>query len=102
VAARRLHKAGYNTVIITLGKRGVVYTTEEGVVHLPACTVQAKDTTAAGDTFVGYLACVLAEGQPLPSALRLATAAAALAVTQLGAQSSIPHRQAVQQFLATQ
>jgi ribokinase len=101
VAARRLHKAGYRTVIITLGKRGVVYTTEAGVVHLPACTVQAKDTTAAGDTFVGYLACALAEGQPLPSALRLATAAAALAVTQLGAQSSIPHRQAVQQFLAT-
>jgi ribokinase len=101
VAARLLHKAGYRTVIITLGKGGVVYTTEDGIVHLPACTVQAKDTTAAGDTFVGYLACALAEGQILPNALRLATAAAALAVTRLGAQASIPYRQAVQQFLAT-
>jgi ribokinase len=101
VAARLLHKVGYRTVIVTLGKRGVVYTTEEGVRHLPACTVRAKDTTAAGDTFVGYLACAMAEGQTLPNALRLATAAAALAVTHLGAQASIPHRQAVQQFLAT-
>jgi ribokinase len=101
VAARLLYQAGYRTVIITLGKRGGVYTTQEGVRYLPACTVQAKDTTAAGDTFVGYLACALAEGQTLPNALRLATAAAALAVTRLGAQSSIPCRQAVQQFLAT-
>jgi ribokinase len=99
--ARLLHQTGYRTVIITLGHRGVVYTAEDGIVHLPACPVQAKDTTAAGDTFVGYLACALAEGQTLPAALRLANAAAALAVTRLGAQSSIPYRQEAQQLLAT-
>jgi ribokinase len=100
-AVRSLHQEGYRTVIMTRGKRGIVYTDTHRVMHLPCCTVHAKDTTAAGDTFVGYLACALAEGQALPKALRLANAAAALAVTRKGAQPSIPHRHEVQHFLAT-
>jgi ribokinase len=99
-AARLLSQAGYGTVIITLGKQGVVYTAAERIIHLPGFAVQARDTTAAGDTFVGYFACALAEGHTLSEALQLANAAAALAVTRIGAQSSMPYRQEVQQFLA--
>jgi ribokinase len=100
-AARLLRQAGYRTVIITLGKQGVVYTGGRGIACLPGLVVQARDATAAGDTFVGYLACALAEGQELPTAVMLANAAAALSVTRAGAQPSIPLRQEVKQFLAT-
>ena len=65
---------------------------EEVPVHLPDLTVQVVDTTAAGDTFVGYFACAIAEGQSLSDALALANAAAALSVTQFGAMPSIPLR----------
>ena len=98
-AAGALHQMGYATVIITLGKRGLVFTDGHGVEHLPGHAVEAKDATAAGDTFVGYLACALAEGRPLAEALALANAAAALTVTRQGAQPSIPPRADVQHFL---
>ncbi len=98
-AARLLQQAGYRAVIITLGKRGVVYTAEHGTAYLPGLVVQAQDATAAGDTFVGYLASALAENKALPAAVRLANAAAALAVTRVGAQPSIPRRQEVKKFL---
>ena len=51
-------------------------------------SVDVVDTTAAGDTFVGYFACALAEGQPLADALAFANIAAALSVTQFGAMPS--------------
>jgi ribokinase len=101
-AARLLQQIGYPTVVLTLGKNGVMYTVEDQVVHLPGCPVQATDTTAAGDTFVGYLGCALAAGHPLSEALRMANAAAAISVTRVGAQTSIPQRHEVQQFLAAQ
>jgi ribokinase len=100
-AARRLQHLGYRIVVITLGKHGAVYTDEQDIVHLPGLHVSVKDTTAAGDTFVGYAASALAAGQPLAAALRLANAAAALAVTRAGAQPAIPTRQEVQRFLDT-
>jgi ribokinase len=92
---------GYRIVIITLGRQGAVYTDGQDTVHLPGLEVPVKDTTAAGDTFVGYVAAALAEGQALPAALHLANAAAALAVTRPGAQPAIPMRQEVEQFLST-
>ena len=91
-AARHLQQSGYRNVIITLGKQGLVYIHHDTPVHLPVLTVQAVDATAAGDTFVGYFACAIAEGQPLADALALANAAAALSVTQAGAMPSIPVR----------
>ncbi|WP_179137609.1 ribokinase [Candidatus Entotheonella palauensis] len=93
--ARQLQQAGYRNVIITLGEQGLVYLHEDAPVHLPGLTVQAVDATAAGDTFVGYFACAIAEGQALADALAFANTAAALSVTQFGAMPSIPKRQDV-------
>jgi ribokinase len=98
-AAQRLRRMGYANIIITLGKQGVVYTEASGPVHVPGLAVEAIDTTAAGDTFVGYLACALAEGQELSKALVLANAAAALSVTRAGAQPAIPWRHSVERYL---
>lgn len=90
--ALQLQQTGYRNVIITLGEQGLVYINQDHPVHLPGRSVQTVDTTAAGDTFVGYFACAIAEGQSLVDALTLANAAAALSVTQFGAMPSIPLR----------
>jgi ribokinase len=100
-AAQRLRQMGYRSVIVTLGKQGLVYLDEHDPVHVPGIDVEAIDATAAGDTFVGYLACALAEGQTLAKALGLANAAAALSVTRPGAQPSIPRRQEVERLIST-
>jgi ribokinase len=66
---------------------------------VPAFPVTAVDTTAAGDAFNGALAVGLAEGAALWQALRLATAAAALACTKRGARPSLPRRAEVDALL---
>src|SRR5690606_7803126 len=94
-AIRKLQQMGYRAVIVTLGKRGLVYAGDREPVHIPGLEVQATDTTAAGDTFVGYFACALAEGRDLHAALTWANTAAALSVTRAGTMASIPLRQDV-------
>ena len=58
-----------------------------------SCNVTAVDTTAAGDTFLGYLVAGLSQGEPLKSTMDWAARAAARCVTVRGAQSSIPYRE---------
>lgn len=100
-AAEALHKRGVNTVIITMGSSGAfVSDSASGLKKLiPGFRVEAADTTAAGDTFNGQLAVALAEGLALEEAIRLAHAAAALSVQNMGAQSSIPRREETDYFL---
>jgi ribokinase len=71
-----------------------------GAWHCPAVEVAAVDTTAAGDAYIGALAARLAEGQTPAQALGFAAAAAALAVTRLGAQPSLPSRAELAAFIA--
>lgn len=97
-AARRIAEMGVCNVIVTLGAKGaLVY---DGLVHkvIPACKVQAVDTTAAGDVFNGALVVGLAEGRSLAEAARFAVKAAAISVTRIGAQSSAPYRTEVDIF----
>ncbi|PJN21357.1 ribokinase [Kitasatospora sp. CB02891] len=78
-------------VVVTLGADGaLVKQPGRPAVHLPAPVVDAVDTVGAGDTFCGALADSLARGGDLLSAAERAVRAASLAVTGLGAQSSMP------------
>ncbi len=94
-AGQALRQLGPATVVITLGSKGLVAVDASGVTSVAGRKVKAVDTTAAGDTFCGSLAVALAEGQALGDALRFANAAAALATTKMGAQPSIPTRDAI-------
>lgn len=101
-AAQVLHDKGIETVIITLGSRGV-WASQKGIgQRVPGFKVQAIDTIAAGDTFNGALMTALLEGTELPEALRFAHAAAAIAVTRKGAQPSVPWRKEIDDFLRQQ
>ncbi len=98
-AADKLLACGVKTVIITLGSRGA-FVVGDGVRKLvPGFKVKAVDTTAAGDTFNGALAVALVEGTTLENAVRFANAAAALSVTRLGAQTSVPTRNEIEKLL---
>ncbi|WP_416777058.1 ribokinase [Xenorhabdus budapestensis] len=102
-AAQSLHNKGIETVIITLGSRGV-WLSEKGKQGkvVSGFEVKAIDTIAAGDTFNGVLVTGLLEGKEILSAIRFAHAAAAIAVTRHGAQPSVPWRSEINAFLAEQ
>ena len=87
-------------VVVTLGARGCV-AREGATFHVQTgFEVLAVDTTGAGDTFCGALVAALAQHLALAQALRQASAAAALACTQMGAQNSVPTAHALAEFLA--
>jgi ribokinase len=79
-------------VVLTLGEQGVLYHGPEGRLRLPACRAQAVDTTAAGDTFLGYYLADRAAGRGARESLDMACRAAAVCVTRAGALASIPRR----------
>lgn len=89
-AAESLRAQGVSTVLITLGARGCYVLSDEHSIMLEAPAVEAVDTTAAGDTFNGALACGLADGLELIPAIERAARAAAISVTRRGAQPSMP------------
>lgn len=85
------------SVLLTLGSRGSVYSGVDGIHHFePAQKVVAVDTTAAGDTFIGYFLAKLAAGATIPEAMQLATRASAICVSKAGAAPSIPMLRDVQ------
>jgi ribokinase len=95
-----LAAAGCHTVILTLGAQGCMFRGAGEEYRVPAFPVEAVDTTAAGDTFNAALAVALAEGSPMPHALRFANDAAAISVTRPGAQTSAPSRTEVDALMA--
>ena len=82
-------------IVLTVGRDGLTYDGPDGDLEMPAYAVEAVDETAAGDAFIGYLMAGLIAGEPMATALRLGSAAGALAVTKAGAASSIPRREDV-------
>jgi ribokinase len=99
-ATRALAERGPRLVILTRGAEGAVLAEGPVVQHIPAFRVEAVDTTAAGDAFIGSLACGLAQGRAPLEAAHYASAAAALSVQRMGAQASLPTAAAVLEFLA--
>lgn len=86
---------------ITQGRRGAVWieAARGKTVTIPALSVDAVDTTGAGDTFAGYMVAGLAAGLPSDDALCRAMAAAAISVTRPGASEAIPSAAEVMSFL---
>ena len=89
-------------LVLTLGGDGSVYQDREQTVAQERYTVPVKDTTAAGDTFLGYFISEVSreENSDVKHALQLASMAAAIAVSREGAMPSIPAREEVEKELA--
>ncbi len=79
-------------VVLTLGSAGAIYAGHQGTIRVPAAPAQVVDTTAAGDTFIGYFLASRIAGMSIEQALRTACRAAAICVGRTGAIDSIPHR----------
>ena len=87
---------GVENVVITLGSKGAFIKERDTYHQVPALKVKAVDATAAGDTFCGAVCVALAEGRGIIEAVTFANRAAAVTVTRMGAQSSLPYRREVE------
>jgi len=99
-ATIQLQTQGINIVIITLGQQGVYCANGEESFFIPAFTIEPIiDTVAAGDAFNAGLAVALCRGVNLQRSIILGSAAGALTVTQVGAQSALPFQETLNAFL---
>lgn len=98
--AKPAAEAGIPHLVVTRGGAGADYTGIDGTLHSPAFAVTPVDTTGAGDCFFGFLLAAMAAGKPVKTALREASAAAAIQVTRPGAAAAIPDRATLDDFLA--
>lgn len=99
-AAQKLLECGVKNVILTMGASGYLTVSDEGTEFVEARKVTAVDSTAAGDAFTGSLAVGLAKGQSLSEAALFANNVAAVSVTRMGAQPSMPTVQEVEAFIS--
>lgn len=100
VVAEGLLGQGPEAVVVTLGARGCLLVDRFGARRIPAFPVEAVDTTAAGDAFVGALAARYRGLEKLEEAARYASAAGAVACTRPGAQPSLPCEEEVDRLLS--
>ncbi len=98
LAAKAIYDMGPKNVIVTLGSDGSLVYDGAMFMRVEAMKVDAVDTTAAGDTYNGVLASVIAEGRTLIDAVHEANVAAAISVTRMGAQPAAPTREEIIQF----
>ena len=101
-AAAALLRMGVGTAVIKLGAQGAYFANNEVHDMVSPFDVAAVDSVAAGDAFNGALAVSLAEGKDLEKSVTIACAAGALAVTQTGAQDSMPERKMVEELVRAQ
>lgn len=95
-AAQALLKRGAKQVLVKLGADGAIWADGETMTHVPAFSVKAIDTVAAGDASNGGIAAGLCAGLPLADALAWGMAAGGLATTKRGAQQAMPTRAEVE------
>ncbi len=87
-------------MIVTLGNKGALIVNKEIKIQVDAYKVDAVDTTAAGDAFIGGFATGLLQHKPLEDSVRFGCACGALAVTKFGAQPSLPTKEDVERFVS--
>jgi ribokinase len=101
LAARVLVEEGVRHVIVTLGDKGALYVGEEGEFRVEGHKVDARDTTGAGDAFIGCFAHHWSRDGDMRHAMTQAVAYSACSVTGRGTQSSYPDAATFAQFLAS-
>jgi len=97
---KRLHAKGPTTVVITIGEEGSVGMENNETYIVPATTVQAVDTTGAGDVYHGAFIYGMLQGWDLRERMRFANTAAALKCRSLGGRAGIPSREEVHEALS--
>lgn len=87
-------------LVVTLGEKGAAAAYKSGeLLRVPAGKVTVCDTTGAGDTFNGILAALIAQEWPLEKAMRYANTGAGLSTEKMGAQSGMPSRKEIEDYL---
>ena len=89
-AGKLLVERGVKTVIITLGEKGSMLITKDNVEYFQSDSIDAVDSTGAGDAFIGSLAMSLAKGQSLSDSIVFANKIAGISVQKKGTQTSFP------------
>ena len=97
--AHKFSEYGANTLVMTLGKNGAFLADVDHCIIVPTYTINAVDTTAAGDAFNAAMAVGLAEGMTLLEAITFGNGAGAFAASREGAQSSLATRKELEQFM---
>jgi ribokinase len=92
ILSQMLKRFPKSSVILTLGAKGAIYGASKIKITIPAKKVKPVDTTAAGDTFIGYFLSELAHGNTIEKCIRNACIAASYCVTVEGSADSIPKR----------
>lgn len=87
-------------VYVTHGKEGCYWLDKGLLSHQPGFSIDVVDTTGAGDVFHGALAVGLAQNEPVPEAVRYASAVAALKCTRPGGRAGIPDCDQTRSFLS--
>lgn len=98
-AALKLLNMGCKNVVITMGDKGVLFLNNKERYFVDSLKVNAVDTTAAGDEFIGAFAYGLGRGFNYEQCVKFANAAAAISVTKMGAQPSLPLIDEVKKFI---
>lgn len=98
-AAQELINKGVKNVIVTLGGKGSLLVTKEKKQPFSAIDLEVVDTTAAGDSFTGALVTALAEKREIEDAINYAHLVSSIVVTKKGAQTSIPTKKEVEEFI---
>ncbi|MEM4636261.1 MAG: ribokinase [Nitrososphaerota archaeon] len=98
-AGKKLIEKGVGYSVITLGSQGAVLVTSDKYIYYPSFKVDVVDTTGAGDAFNAGLAVALSQGHTIEEAVKWANACAALKITKIGAQSGLPYKYELEEFL---
>lgn len=89
----------HKEILLTLGENGSVYMFEDMLIEVPAFKVKAVDTTAAGDTYIGYYLAAIMANKTIKEAMTIASKASSMTVMKPGSSMSIPTRKEVQESI---